>query len=40
MSSMLMDAIFWEATRRFGEVCEDTYVHWLIETIKILEEKL
>ena len=38
--AMQKDAIFWEATRRFGEVCEDTYVRWLIETIKILEEKL
>jgi len=34
------DALFWEATRRFGELCEETYVRWLDETITILEETL
>jgi len=34
------DGIFWEATRRFGELFEETYVNWLNETIKSFEEKL
>jgi DNA-binding PadR family transcriptional regulator len=34
------DGIFWEATRRFGELFEETYVNWLNETIEIFEEKL
>jgi DNA-binding PadR family transcriptional regulator len=34
------DGIFWEATRRFGELFEETYVTWLNETIGILEGKL
>ena len=34
------DGIFWEATRRFGELHEETFVRWLDETIQILEEKL
>jgi len=37
---MKKDALFWEATRRFGELCEETYVRWLDETIQIMEEKL
>lgn len=32
------DSIFWEATRRFGELYEDMYVKWLEETIQVLEE--
>lgn len=32
------DSIFWEATRRFGELYEDMYVKWLEETIQSLEE--
>ncbi|MCQ3938489.1 MAG: hypothetical protein DPW18_15780 [Chloroflexi bacterium] len=34
------EVIFWEATRRFGELYEEMYVNWLDETIKSLEEKL
>ena len=34
------DGIFWEATRRFGELIEEMYVQWLDETIHSLEEKL
>ena len=37
--SLQRDGIFWEATRRFGEMYEETYVRWLAETIEILEEK-
>jgi len=32
------DGRFWEATRRFGELFEETYVKWLDETIRSLEE--
>jgi len=38
--AMAKDAIFWEATRRFGELFEETYVKWLDETIHALEENL
>jgi len=38
--SMAKDAIFWEATRRFGELFEETYAKWLDETIHSLEENL
>jgi len=34
------DGIFWEATRRFGELFEETYAKWLDETIHALEENL
>ena len=34
------DGILWEATRRFGELFEETYVKWLDETIHALEENL
>ncbi len=38
--SLQKDGIFWEATRRVGELHEEAYLRWLTETIKILEEKL
>lgn len=38
--TMKKDAIFWEATRRFGELYEEMYVHWLSETIELIESKL
>jgi PadR family transcriptional regulator AphA len=31
------DAQFWEATRRFGELYEEAYISWLLETIAMLE---
>lgn len=34
------DGIFWEATRRFGELYEEMYVNWLDETIGALENRL
>jgi DNA-binding PadR family transcriptional regulator len=34
------DGMFWEATRRFGELYEEMYLAWLTETIHTLEEKL
>lgn len=34
------DGIFWETTRRFGELYEEMYARWLEETIITLEEKL
>lgn len=34
------DAIFWEATRRLGELYEEMYVNWLDETIRTLEDRL
>lgn len=33
------DGIFWETTRRFGELYEEMYVRWLEETISMLEKK-
>lgn len=38
--SLKRDGIFWEATRRFGELYEEMYVRWLEETITALDEKL
>lgn len=38
--SMKKEAIFWEATRRFGELYEEMYVHWLSETIELIENKM
>lgn len=34
------DALFWESTRRFGELYEEMYINWLNETINIVEEQL
>ena len=34
------DALLWEATRRMGEMFEETVVQWLDETIGMIEEKL
>jgi DNA-binding PadR family transcriptional regulator len=34
------DGMFWETTRRFGELYEEMYLAWLTETIHTLEEKL
>jgi PadR family transcriptional regulator AphA len=31
------DALLWDATRRFGEMTEDTYLRWLDETIQMVE---
>lgn len=36
--SLTKEAVFWEATRRFGELYEEMYVEWLNETIQNLEE--
>lgn len=36
--TLMKEAIFWEATRRFGELYEEMYVKWLNETIQNLEE--
>ncbi len=36
--SLKKEEIFWEATRRFGELYEEMYVKWLNETIQNLEE--
>jgi DNA-binding PadR family transcriptional regulator len=33
------DAILWDATRRFGEMTEETYIHWLDETIAKIENE-
>lgn len=30
-------ALLWEATRRFGELAEETYLRWLDETIAMVE---
>ena len=32
------DALLWEATRRFGEMTEEIYLHWLDETIQMVEK--
>jgi PadR family transcriptional regulator, regulatory protein AphA len=32
------DALFWEATRRFGELYEEMYTRWLDETISNIEK--
>lgn len=34
------DGIFWESTRRFGELYEEMYISWLEETITMLKESL
>jgi hypothetical protein len=34
------DALLWEATRRMGELFEETVVQWLDETIGMIAEKL
>ena len=31
------DALLWEATRRFGQSIEETYLRWLDETIQMVE---
>ena len=31
------DALLWEATRRFGQQTEETYLRWLDETIQMVE---
>ena len=31
------DALLWDATRRFGEMTEETYLRWLDETIQMIE---
>lgn len=36
---MQMDAVLWDATRRFGEMLEELYVRWLDETIQTLESQ-
>jgi PadR family transcriptional regulator AphA len=33
------DALLWETTRRFGELVEQAYLHWLDETIQIIESQ-
>jgi DNA-binding PadR family transcriptional regulator len=33
------DALLWNATRRFGEMTEETYVRWLDETIEMVESQ-
>ena len=38
--ALTKDGLFWEATRRFGELLEETYVKWLDETIISLEKNL
>jgi len=35
--SLEKEGVFWEATRRFGELYEEMYVKWLNETIQNLE---
>lgn len=34
------DALFWNATRRFGELYEEMTLQWLHETIRLFEEEL
>ena len=33
-----MDALLWEATRRAGEIIDQAIVHWLEETIEMVEQ--
>ena len=33
------DALLWDATRRFGELTEETYIRWLDETIAKIENE-
>jgi DNA-binding PadR family transcriptional regulator len=35
--SLRRDALLWDATRRFGEMTEETYLRWLDETIATIE---
>lgn len=37
--TLTRDALFWEATRRFGQEYEELYVKWLEECIQLVEEK-
>lgn len=32
------DALLWEATRRFGEMTEETYLRWLDETTQMVQD--
>jgi DNA-binding PadR family transcriptional regulator len=32
------DALLWDATRRFGEMTEMAYLHWLDDTIQMVQE--
>ncbi len=34
------DAVYWNITRRFGELAEDVYIQWLDETINLIEREL
>lgn len=38
--SLKRDALFWDATRRNGELIEEAYVRWLDETIQRIENEL
>lgn len=38
-TDMAADARLWEATRRFGELYEEMFIHWLDETIKLIKEQ-
>lgn len=33
------DELFWEATRRLGEMFEETHVRWLEETMALVERR-
>ncbi|HRF96974.1 MAG TPA: hypothetical protein PLZ51_17320, partial [Aggregatilineales bacterium] len=33
------DALMWDITRRFGELAEEQYLHWLDETIQRIESE-
>ncbi len=37
MPQLAKDALLWDATRRFGELYEETAVRWLDETIAMIE---
>ncbi|CAG0926800.1 hypothetical protein TFLX_00206 [Thermoflexales bacterium] len=37
---LVKDAVLWEATRRLGELHEEAYLHWLDETIALVQKKL
>ena len=37
-TDMADDARLWEATRRYGELYEEMYIHWLDETIAVVEK--
>ena len=34
------DVLFWDATRLFGEMCQETWLRWLDEMILMIEKKL